>query len=151
MIPPLRFIVDGEPSTDHRPRCTCPRGKPHLRQSTSYKKWKSACKVSAETALRAWSEENGPWPFGRTMLYAVRTYAITAKGRKDADNAGRGLRDACQGLLWRSDQRCRPVVDDIGHLDELDEAPPGMMVEVIAYDRRKTLVTVELVLREQGP
>lgn len=149
--PALHFFIEGEPSTDHRPRCRCSKNKPRARLSTEFRAWKDTCRQATRVALVSYILEHGhAWPTGDAWRYVVRCFALTSVGKKDADNAGRGFRDAVEGLLWKSDHRCRPVIDDIAKLPEGEPRPPGLLVEVRPYRHRRVVADVSIQLHMGG-
>jgi len=148
--PVLSFFIEGEPSTDHRPRTRVRGSRATFHMSHDYGTWKDTCRLASVAALAAWVEDHGEWPLGDRWRYVVRTYSVTAKGRKDADNTGRGFRDAAQGILWKSDHRCRPVNDDGEQLGRIDFATPGLFVEAVPYQHAKVFAEVSVTLRILG-
>ena len=135
MTEPLIFEVPGEPDTNHRRWVV---GKRRSIVPPEHRAWKERVTWCGRQALRVWVKANGTWRQDRA--YAVSVVLYSAKRRHpDADN-GRGALDALQGVLWRSDQRCHPVVYDVQRSDR-----PRLEVSVTPYDPKRQ--RVEAVLR----
>lgn len=117
-----------------------------MRSSSPFRAWKADCSRAATIARAVWEEEHGAdWPT-EDMRYAVRCLGFLRADRKDADSIGRGFLDACQGVLWRNDRACRPVILDC----DTDRNRQRLEVDVIAYDPAEALVSVRLEYREDG-
>ena len=138
---PLRVVVYGEVSTAHRPRYsgTTKRGKPIMRSDEGFRDWKARCARAASEARVEWERLNGPWAT-EGVRYAVRCLALLSADRKDADSVGRGFLDGCEGVLWRNDRACRPVILDC----ETTTGRPRIVVDVIPYDPESELISVEI-------
>lgn len=141
MTEPLIVVVPGEPNTNHRPRTVPGRKRPIT--DPEHRAWKARVTLCGRQAKVAWVRAHGVWRMD--VRYAAVVVIHSAKVRHpDADN-GRGALDALQGVLWRSDQRCHPVVYDVQQ-----SGPPRLTVQVLPWVRGKQEVVLSLDVVEVG-
>lgn len=144
----LRVVVDGEPSTDHRPRYSgrTKTGRPIMRSSTAYRSWKAKCKAAAKRARAEWEAEHGEVWQTEGLRFACNSIALLRADRKDADSCARAFRDAAEGILWRNDHQCRPVADDCWVSEDRDR--PCLVVEVTPWDPKAGLMLARFEYQE---
>jgi Holliday junction resolvase RusA-like endonuclease len=132
----LVVIIEGQPSTDHRPRASQRGRRIAMRQSPAYLAWK------AHVARTVSLLRPAQWPLD--ARYAVEVVGFMPAARYDADNL-RGFLDACQGVLWTNDRQVRPVIYDY----RIDKVRPRLEAQIVAFDPDQDDAEIAITIRRR--
>ena len=119
-VPPLEFVIMGPPQPKERAR----RGKGgHWYTPERTRRYEESVARAAWAALTI-ARQLETWPLDRKYMVAVTAYFPDAR-RRDADNVGKAVLDACNTVLWNDDSQA-----GVTNNPEIDREHPRTVVRV---------------------